>query len=69
MPTGRRRRGESSPREAGYVRREYRFVDRSLIEERNGMVGDSYRTRGNFARAPVSGLRGGFVGRGYRPYR
>jgi len=69
VPTGRGRRGESSPREAGYVRREYRFVDRSLIGERNGMVGDSYRTRGNFARAPVSGMRGGFVGRGYRPYR
>jgi len=69
VPTGPRRRGESSPREAGYVRREYWFVDRSLIGERNGMVGDSYRTRGNFAHAPVSGLRGGFVGRGNRPYR
>ena len=69
VPTGPRRRGESSPREAGYVRREYRFVDRSLIAVRNGMVGDSYRTRGNFARAPVSGMRGGFVGRGHWPYR
>jgi len=68
VPTGPRRRGESSPGEAGYVRREYRFVDRSLIGERNGMVGDSYRTRGNFARAPVSGFRRGKVGRGYRPY-
>jgi len=67
VPTWPRRRGESSPRQAGYVRREYRFVDRSLIGERNGMVGDSYRTRGNFARAPVRGMRGGFVGRGNRP--
>jgi len=69
VSTGPRRRGESSPREAGYIRREYRFVDRSMIGERNGMVGDSYRTRGNYACAPVSGLRGGYVGRGYRPYR
>ena len=69
VPTGNGRRGGSSPREAGYVRREYRFVDWSLVGERNGMVGDSYRTRGNFARAPVSGLRGGYVGRGNRPYR
>jgi len=69
VPTGHGRRGESSPREAGYVRREYRFVDRSLIGVRNGMVGDSYRTRGNFARAPVSGMRGGLWGRGHGPYR
>jgi len=69
VPTGPRRRGESSPREAGYVRREYRFVDRSLVEERNGIVGDSYRTRGKFARASFVGLRGGYVGRGSRPYR
>jgi len=69
VPTGPRRRGMSSPREAGYVRREYRFVDRSLVGERNGMVGDSYRTRGNFARAPFVDRRGGYVGRGYRPYR
>jgi len=69
VPTGPRRRGASNPREAGYVRREYRFVDRSLMGVRNGMVGDSFRTRGNIARAPVSGMRGGFVGRGYRPYR
>jgi len=69
VPTGPGRRGESSPREAGYVRREYRFVDRSLVGERNGMVGDSYHTRGNFARAPVYGYRGGFVGRGHGPYR
>jgi len=51
------------------VRREYWFVDRSLIGERNGMVGDSYRTRGSFACAPVVGMRGGYLGRGYRPYR
>jgi len=52
------------------VRREFRFVDRSLIGVRNGMVGDSYRTRENFARAPVRGNRGGrSVGRGNWPYR
>jgi len=54
------------PRVRGWnvVRREYRFVDRSLIGERNGMVGDSNRTRGNFARAPVRGNFGGrFAGR------
>ena len=69
VPTGPRRRGESSPREAGYVRREYQFVDRSLVGERNGMVGDSYRTRGSFACVPLVNMRGGYVGRGYRPYR
>ena len=50
-----------------FVRRAYRFVDRSLIGERNGIVGDSYCTRGNFARAPFVD-RGGYRGRGYRPY-
>jgi len=68
VPTGPRRRGESSPRETGYVRREYWFVDRSLIGQHNGMVGDSYRTRGNFACVPFVNREGGFVGRGNRPY-
>jgi len=51
-----------------FVRRAYRFVDRSLIGMRNGMVGDTYQTRGNFARAPFVN-RGGYRGRGYRPDR
>jgi len=52
------------------VRREYRFVDRSLVGERNGMVGDTYRTRGVSARAPVRGVFGGrYVARGHTPYR
>jgi len=50
-----------------FVRRAYRFVDRTLVGERNRMVGDTYRTRGNFARAPDVG-RGMYGGRGYRPY-
>jgi len=60
------------PRVRGWniVRREYRFVDRSLIGERNGMVEDTYRTRGVSARAPVRGVFGGrYVARGSRPYR
>jgi len=51
-----------------FVRQAYRFVNMSLIGEQNGMVGDTYHTRGNFACAPVSGIRGAYVGRGYRPY-
>jgi len=51
------------------VRREYRFVDRGLLGMRNGMVGDICRTRGNFARAPFVNRGGGYVGRGYGPYR
>jgi len=61
------RRGSGVPADL-FVRRAYRFVDRSLVGERNGMVGDSYHTRGNFARAPFVD-RGGYRGRGYRPYR
>jgi len=60
------RRGSGVPADL-FVRRAYRFVDRTLVGERNGMVGDTYRTRGNFARAPDVG-RGGYRGRGYRPY-
>jgi len=61
------RRGSGVPADL-FVRRAYRFVDRSLVGERNGMVGNSYRTRGNFARAPFVD-RGGYRGSGYRPYR
>jgi len=61
------RRGSGVPADL-FVRRAYRFVDRSIVGERNGMVGDTYRTRGNFARAPFVD-RGGYRGRGYRPYR
>jgi len=68
VPRGPRLADGPAVRGWNVVRREYRFVDRSLIGERNGMVGDSYRTRGNFARAPFVN-RGGMRGRGYRPYR
>jgi len=62
------RRGSGVPADL-FVRRDYRFVDRTLVGVRNGMVGDTYQTRGNFARAPVGGNFGGrFAGRGYRPY-
>jgi len=61
------RRGSGVPADL-FVRRAYRFVDRSIVGVRNGMVGDSYQTRGNFARAPFVD-RGGYRGRGYRPYR
>jgi len=62
------RRGSGVPADL-FVRRAYRFVDRSLVGERNGMVGDTYHTRGNYARAPVRGNFGGrLAGRGYRPY-
>ena len=61
------RRGSGVPADL-FVRRAYRFVDRTLVGVRNGMVGDTYQTRGNFARAPFVD-RGGFRGRGYRPYR
>ena len=61
------RRGNAVPADL-FVRRAYRFVDRTLVGERNGIVGDTYRTRGNFARAPNVG-GGGYRGRGYRPYR
>jgi len=61
------RRGSGVPADL-FVRRAYRFVDRSLIGVRNGMVGNTYHTRGNFAHAPDVG-RGGYRGRGYRPYR
>jgi len=61
------RRGSGVPADL-FVRRAYRFVDRSIIGVRNGMVGDSYQTRGNFARAPFVSRGGGGRGRGYRPY-
>jgi len=61
------RRGSGVPADL-FVRRAYRFVDRSLVGVRNGMVGDSYRTRGNFARAPVVDSGGRGRGRGYRPF-
>ena len=61
------RRGSGVPADL-FVRRAYRFVDRTLVGERNGMVGDSYRTRGVSARAQFVD-RGGYRGRGYRPYR
>jgi len=64
---GGTRRGSGVPADL-FVRRAYRFVDRSLVGVRNGMVGDTYQTRGNFARAPFVD-RGGYRGRGYRPYR
>ena len=60
------RRGSGVPADL-FVRRAYRFVDRTLVGERNGMVGDTYRTRGSYARAYGSGDRGGgYRGRGYR---
>ena len=62
------RRGSGVPADL-VVRRAYRFVDRTLVGERNGMVVDSYRTRGNFARAPFVERGGRYRGRGYRPYR
>jgi len=70
VPRGPRLADGPTVRGWNVVRREFRFVDRSLIGERNGMVGDTYRTRGVSARAPVRGNFGGrFVARGYRPYR
>jgi len=69
VPRGPRLADGPAVRGWNVVRREYRFVDRSLIGTRNGMVGDTYRTRGNFARAPFVNRGGGFVGRGNRPYR
>jgi len=61
------RRGSGVPADL-FVRRAYRFVDRTLVGERNGMMGDTYRTRGSNARAYGSGDRGGgYRGRGYRP--
>jgi len=54
------------PRARGWngVRREYRFVDRSFIGVRNGMVRDSYHARGGSTRAQVSGgFKGGHLER------
>jgi len=68
VPRGPRLADGPAVRGWNVVRREYRFVDRSLMGVRNGMMGDTYRTRGNFARAPFVD-RGGYRGRGYRPYR
>jgi len=69
VPRGPRLGDGPAVRGWNVVRREYRFVDRSLVGMRNGMVGDTYRTRGSFARAPFVNRGGGFVGRGNRPYR
>jgi len=74
-PTGPRvesiggiRRGNRVPVDL-VVRRAYRFVERSLVGERNGIVGDSYHTRGCSAHAQRGGnMRGGYMGRGFRPY-
>ena len=66
---GGTRRGSGVPADL-FVRRAYRFVDRSIVGERNGMVGDTYRTRGSYACVYGSGDRGGgYRGRGYRPNR
>jgi len=64
---GGMRRGNGVPADL-FVRRAYRFVDRSLVGVRNGMVGGAYHTRGNIALAPDIG-RGGYRGRGSRLYR
>jgi len=69
VPVGPRRFMPVRPDSYQVARQEYRFVHRSLIERRNGMVGDTYQTRGNFARAQFGNQGGGFVGRGSRPYR
>jgi len=70
IPVGPRRFMPVRPESYQVVRREYWFVDGSLIGRRNGMVGDTYHTRGGSARAPMRGDFGGrFAGRGTRPYR
>jgi len=70
VPRGPRFADGPAVRGWNVVRREYWFVDRSLIGERNGMVGDSYSTRGVSARVPVRAVFGGrYVARGIRPYR
>jgi len=70
VPRGPRLAEGPAVRGWNVVRREYRFVDRSVIGERNGMMGDTYRARGVSARAPVRGVFGGrYVARGNRPYR
>jgi len=61
------------------VRREVQYMDRSLIRTRNGMIGDSYHTRGGGAPAQVRGnvrgrfvergIGGGLLGRRYGPFR
>jgi len=63
------RRGSGIPADL-FVRRASRFVDRSMIGIRNGMVGDTYYSRGESACARGRGsYNGGYAGRGYRPYR
>jgi len=75
MPFGPRLRDGPRVRGWNVVRREYRFVDRSfkLMGVRNGMVGDSYHTRGGGVHAQVRGsFRGKYVergGRGRWPFR
>ena len=66
---GRGRGGVPRVPDGLFASRVSRFVDRSLLGMGNVMVGDSYQTRGSFARAPFVGREGGYVGRGYRPYR
>jgi len=63
------RRGSGVPADL-FVRRAYRFVDRTLVGEGNGMVGDTYRTRGSYAHAYGGENRGGgYRGRRYRSSR
>jgi len=78
VPTGPRGVGPwlgDGPRVRGWdvMWREFRYVDWSLVGVRNGIVGDSYRSRGGGARAQLRGnFRGRFVeqvGRGHYPFR
>jgi len=72
-PLGLRSMGRwgGAPRvpEGLFMPRAYQFVDRSLLGLCNGMVVDSYHTRGGGTRAWSGGMFGGSVGRGNRPYR
>ena len=69
---GGRRVPDSSGRYVGrgdrWVANRYRFVDRSLVGERNGMVGDTYHARGERGSAPVKRRVYG-LGSGNYPYR
>jgi len=77
VPTGPRGfyPGTDGTRVRGWdvVSGEVGYVDRNLVNVRNGMVGNTYRTRGGGARAQMSGgFRGRFVGnvwRGHGPFR
>ena len=61
------RRGDLVPNRERVVR-QMRWVDRSLVGERSGMVGDSSHTRGFYARAQDRDCRG-VRGRGFDPFR